>query len=146
MAEQPPPDVADSAAKVQRWLDSPGAAGQARTGRAGNVRSRSFHEHAAVRPGRQQRALARREAANRTQKVLPIMTVLTISITDQTGAFDKRSAEVQWLAKTLDLIGTKLRNTQGNVSTATNVLGTSALGVPNSIVASYTYATSANNP
>ena len=74
------------------------------------------------------------------------MTVLTISITDQT--FDKRSAEVNYLVKVLDLIQSHLetrRGTQSGQGTQ-NVLGTNQVGTPNSIVATYVYTASTSNP
>jgi hypothetical protein len=69
------------------------------------------------------------------------MSVISISITDQT--FDKKSSEVCYLEHVIDLIRVSLRNSQGTSSAPTNVLGTSATGVPNSIVASFTYTASA---
>jgi hypothetical protein len=72
------------------------------------------------------------------------MSVLTVTITDPT--FDKKSSEVAYLRQVLELVGASLERTRGTVSSSTNVLGTSAAGVPNTIVASYTYTSSANKP
>lgn len=51
------------------------------------------------------------------------MTVLTVSITDQT--FDKRSAEIGYLIRVIDLIQTQLEHNRGTDSGkgAQNVLG-----------------------
>jgi hypothetical protein len=70
------------------------------------------------------------------------MSVITVTITDQT--FDKKSSEVAYIDHVLDLVATSLRNSQGNISAPTNVLGTNAVGTPNTIVASYTYTASAS--
>jgi hypothetical protein len=68
---------------------------------------------------------------------------MSLSITITTPpAFDKKSSEVAFFDYVLNLVSTSLRNTQGNVATTVNVLGTNPAGVPNSIVASYTYTAS----
>ena len=72
------------------------------------------------------------------------MAVLVISITDP--AFDKKSSEVQYLDRVLDLIALKLHANQGTLIGAQNVLGVSATGVPNTVVATFTHVSSASNP
>jgi hypothetical protein len=68
---------------------------------------------------------------------------LTVTITTP-PAFDKKSSEVAYFDYVLDLVATSLRNTQGNNAATVNVLGTLPSGVPNSIVATYTYTASAS--
>lgn len=74
------------------------------------------------------------------------MTVLTVSITDQT--FDKRSAEIGYLIRVIDLIQTQLEHNRGTDSGkgAQNVLGQNQAGVANTVVATYTYVASTANP
>lgn len=72
------------------------------------------------------------------------MTVLTVTITDP--VFDKKSSEVAYLARVLDLVKFSLQQSQGTKSTATNVLGNSYAGTANTVVASYTYTASASHP
>jgi hypothetical protein len=72
------------------------------------------------------------------------MTVLAITVTDP--AFDKKSAEVQYLDKVLGLIAQKLHSSQGTLTVSQNVIGTSCLGVPNTVVATFTHTASASNP
>ncbi|MFZ0147402.1 MAG: hypothetical protein WBG18_27630 [Xanthobacteraceae bacterium] len=72
------------------------------------------------------------------------MTVLTITITDQT--FDKKSSEVNYLCKVIDLIQAHLESHRGTQTGSQNVLGQNAAGVANSVVATYTYTASASNP
>ena len=72
------------------------------------------------------------------------MTVLTVTITDPT--FDKKSAEVEYLAKVLHLVAARLQRHQGNLTGSQNVLGVSSAGVPNTVVATFTHAASGSNP
>jgi flagellar biosynthesis/type III secretory pathway chaperone len=72
------------------------------------------------------------------------MAVFTVTITDQT--FDKKSAEVNYLVKVIDLIQQHLESRRGTQTGLQNVLGQNQAGVANSIVASYTYTASASNP
>jgi Ni,Fe-hydrogenase I large subunit len=72
------------------------------------------------------------------------MTVLSVTITDPT--FDKKSAEVGYLAGVLQNVAAHVQRHQGTVSTSTTVMGVSSAGVPNTVVASYTYTASASNP
>ena len=72
------------------------------------------------------------------------MSVLTVTITDQT--FDKKSSEVAYLRRILEHVGAELQRTQGASAAATNVRGMNAAGAANTIVASYTYTSSASNP
>jgi hypothetical protein len=72
------------------------------------------------------------------------MSVLTVTITDP--VFDKKSSEAAYLAHVLELVATKLRNQQGAISSATNVLGTSSTGVANTVVATFTHTPSGSNP
>jgi hypothetical protein len=72
------------------------------------------------------------------------MTVLTISVTDQT--FDKKSAEVNYLVKVLDLVQAHLETHRGTQTGLQTVLGQNQAGTANSTVATYTYTPSASNP
>ena len=72
------------------------------------------------------------------------MTVLSITITDP--SFDKQSSEVGYLRNVLKLIEQHLGSRQGTQTGAQNVLGVSSTGVPNTVVASYTYTASASKP
>ena len=72
------------------------------------------------------------------------MTVFTCTFVDQT--FDKKSAEVGYIAKVLELVAASVQKSQGTVSTSTNVLGTNGAGTPNTTLAVYTYTASASNP
>jgi hypothetical protein len=71
------------------------------------------------------------------------MTVLTITIADP--AFEKKSSEVPYLLKVLQILGAELGRGQGNVTSGT-IIGTNAAGVPNSSLGSWTYASSASKP
>jgi len=72
------------------------------------------------------------------------MAVLTITITDQT--FDKKSAEIAYLVRVLDLVQAHMETRRGTQSGLQNVLGQNQAGVSNTVVASYTYTPSASNP
>ena len=72
------------------------------------------------------------------------MTTLAVTITDPT--FDKKSAEVGYLDSVLRLVAQKLHSSQGMLTGSQNVLGTNWLGVPNTVVATFTYTASATNP
>jgi hypothetical protein len=71
------------------------------------------------------------------------MTVLTITINDQ--VFDKKSAEVQWLARVLLRAASDIQKKQGTVTSGT-MNGVSATGTPNTSLGSWTYTPSASNP
>jgi hypothetical protein len=71
------------------------------------------------------------------------MTVLTLTIADQT--FDKKSAEVAYLAHVLDLLKTEIGDGQGT-RTSGNIVGTNPAGVPNTSLGSWTYTPSATKP
>jgi hypothetical protein len=71
------------------------------------------------------------------------MTVLTVTIVDQ--AFDKKSAEVAYLQRTLDLLKNEIGRGQGTVTSGT-ILGTNAAGTPNTSLGSWTYTASATKP
>ena len=70
------------------------------------------------------------------------MAVFSITITDP--AFDKKSAEVQYLAKCLEVAAAELQRGQGNVTTGSikhqNQSGQSAS------LGSWTYSPSTSNP
>ena len=72
------------------------------------------------------------------------MTVVVATFVDQT--FDKKSAEVAYIARILRKMADDLQKTQGTVSAATSVLHPNAAGTANTAVASWTYTTSASNP
>jgi hypothetical protein len=71
------------------------------------------------------------------------MTVLTVTFVDQ--AFDKKSAEVAYLQRTLDLLKNEIGRGQGTVTSGT-ILGTNAAGTPNTSLGSWTYTSSASKP
>lgn len=71
------------------------------------------------------------------------MTVLTITIADQ--SFDRKSSEVAYLARVLDLLKNELARGQGTVTSGT-ILGTNPAGTPNTSLGSWNYATSASHP
>ena len=73
------------------------------------------------------------------------MAVLAITVTDP-PAFDKKSSEVQYFERVLNLIALKLRNGQGNLTGVQNVLGGSATGVPNTVVATFTHISTGSIP
>jgi hypothetical protein len=72
------------------------------------------------------------------------MAVLTISITDP--VFEKKSAEVAYLARVLENVASQVQRNQGNLAGVQNVLGVSSAGVPNTILATYSYVASATRP
>ena len=72
------------------------------------------------------------------------MTVFVATFVDQ--AFDKKSAEVAYIARILRKMADDLQKTQGTVSAATSVLHPNAAGTANTAVASWTYTASASNP
>jgi hypothetical protein len=72
------------------------------------------------------------------------MTVFVATFVDQT--FDKKSAEVAYIAKVLRNMADTLERSQGTVSSATPILDCNAAGTPNTQVATYTYTASASNP
>jgi len=72
------------------------------------------------------------------------MTVFVATFVDQ--AFDKKSAEVAYIARMLRKMADDVQKTQGTVSAATSVLHPNAAGTANTAVASWTYTASASNP
>jgi len=71
------------------------------------------------------------------------MTVFTVTVTDQ--AFDRKSAEVVYLQRVLDLLKNEIGRSRGLV-TSGNIIGQSPAGVANSSLGSWTYNSSAANP
>jgi len=71
------------------------------------------------------------------------MSVFTISFNDP--AFDKKSSEVAYIAKTLDLVKNELVRAGGAVTSGT-ILGVNHLGVANTSLGSWTYTPSASKP
>jgi hypothetical protein len=71
------------------------------------------------------------------------MTVFVCTFVDQ--AFDKKSAEVAYIAKVLDVVKTELVRGMGATTTGT-ALGQNAVGTANTSLASWTYTPSASNP
>ena len=71
------------------------------------------------------------------------MAVLTITINDP--AFDKKSAEVAYLLKVLQILGSELGRGQSTITSGT-ILGTNAAGVTNTSLGSWTYTPSASKP
>lgn len=71
------------------------------------------------------------------------MTVLTLTITDQ--SFDKKSSEVAYLQRVLDLLKNEIGRARGTVTSGT-IVGQSATGVANTSLGSWSYTSSASNP
>jgi hypothetical protein len=71
------------------------------------------------------------------------MSVFTITIVDQT--FDKKSSEVQYLAKVLDLAKAEIQRGQGTVTSGV-CRGTNAAGTPNSQLGAWSYSPSGSVP
>jgi hypothetical protein len=71
------------------------------------------------------------------------MAVLTITINDP--ALEKKSSEVAYLRKVLEILGSELGRGQGTVTSGT-ILGTNAAGTPNTSLGSWTYAASGSKP
>jgi hypothetical protein len=71
------------------------------------------------------------------------MTVLVITIVDQ--AFDKKSSEIAYLQKVLQIVESELGRGQGNVTSGT-ILGTNAAGAANTSLGSWNYASSGSKP
>jgi hypothetical protein len=72
------------------------------------------------------------------------MTVLTVTIADQ-SAFDKKSSEITYLQRVIDLLKNEIGRSHGTVTSGT-ILGTNPAGVANSSLGSWTYVSSASNP
>ncbi|SNB54029.1 hypothetical protein SAMN05414138_10211 [Rhodoplanes sp. JGI PP 4-B12] len=72
------------------------------------------------------------------------MSVLTVTVTDP--VHDRKSSEAAYLARVLRLVAQQIQSQQGTKSGSQNVLGTSAAGAPNTVVASFNYTASASNP
>jgi hypothetical protein len=70
------------------------------------------------------------------------MTVFTITIADQ--AFDKKSAEVQFIAAALEVAAAEIQRGQGTVTTG-GIVGKHPNGHGQSL-GSWTYTPSASNP
>lgn len=71
------------------------------------------------------------------------MTVLVVTFVDQ--VFDKKSAEIQYLARTLELLRNELTRSRGIVTSGT-IIGQNAAGVANTALGAWTYTPSASNP
>ena len=71
------------------------------------------------------------------------MTVLTITINDP--VFEKKSSEVAYLLKVLQILGSELGRGQGTVTSGT-IIGTNAAGVANTSLGSWAYSASASKP
>ena len=71
------------------------------------------------------------------------MTILVVTVADQT--FDKKSSEVAYLRRVLELVGAELERTRGTISTTVTVRGVKPDGTPNTAVATYAYTASASN-
>ena len=71
------------------------------------------------------------------------MTFFVVTVSDQ--AFDKKSAEVAYIARVLDTIRNELVRGQGTV-TSGSVIGVSPAGVANTSLGSWTYTPSATKP
>jgi hypothetical protein len=73
------------------------------------------------------------------------MTVLAITITDPTPAFDRKSSEVQYLLYVLQALEVEIGRGRGTATSGT-IIGTSASGTPNSSLGSWTYTPAASKP
>jgi hypothetical protein len=73
------------------------------------------------------------------------MTVLVVTITDPSPAFDKKSAEIAYIQRVLDTLLKELAGARGTVTSGT-IRGQSAGGVNNSALGSWTYTPAASNP
>jgi len=71
------------------------------------------------------------------------MTVLVVTFVDQ--AFDRKSAEVNYLCGVLDALKKEIGRGQGTVTSGT-ILGVNAAGVANTSLGSWTYTPSASKP
>jgi hypothetical protein len=71
------------------------------------------------------------------------MSVFTITVNDQ--SFPKRSSEVQYIAKCLEIAAAELQRAQGDLLTGP-ILGTNAAGTPNTSLGSWTYSPSGTLP
>jgi hypothetical protein len=71
------------------------------------------------------------------------MSVFTITINDQT--FPKRSSEVSYIAKCLEIAAAELQRAEGNLTSGT-ILGTNAAGTPNTSLGNWSYTPSGTLP
>ena len=67
------------------------------------------------------------------------MTVFTCTFVDQ--HFEKRSSEVAYVAKMLEIAAAELQRNQGDV-TSGQMIGTNAAGTPNTSLGSWSYTPS----
>jgi hypothetical protein len=72
------------------------------------------------------------------------MAVFVCTVVDQ--AYDKKSSEAAHIVRVLELIAVKLQSNQGTLSGVQNIVGVSAAGVPNTVMATFTHTPSGNNP
>jgi hypothetical protein len=72
------------------------------------------------------------------------LTVFVATFVDQT--FDKKSAEVAYIAKVLRHMADDVQKSAGAISAATSVLDVNQAGTANTAVAQWTYTASASNP
>jgi hypothetical protein len=73
------------------------------------------------------------------------MAIMTVSIDLPAVPFDKRSSEVAFIERALDVIKTELGRGNGNVTSGTILDHSMALGAPISL-GFWTYTPSATNP
>jgi hypothetical protein len=73
------------------------------------------------------------------------MAVLTITISDPSPAFDKKSSEVAYLLGVVDTLKKELGRGVGTVTSGT-IIGTSAGGTPNTALGSWSYISAASKP
>jgi hypothetical protein len=71
------------------------------------------------------------------------MTVFTCTFVDQ--FFEKRSSEVGYIAKLLEIAAAELQRNQGD-KTSGSIIGTNAAGVPNTSLGSWSYTPSGTLP
>jgi hypothetical protein len=71
------------------------------------------------------------------------MSVFTITVTDQ--HFEHRCSEVSYIAKCLEIAAAELQRNQGDL-TSGPILGTNAVGTPNTSLGSWTYTPSGTLP
>jgi hypothetical protein len=73
------------------------------------------------------------------------MTVLAVTITDPSPAFDRKSSEVTWLLGAIETLREEIGRGRGTVTSGT-ILGTSSDGTPNTALGSWTLTSAASNP
>jgi hypothetical protein len=90
-----------------------------------------------------QKSEAGHDQANQDRRGDGTMSVFTITVVDQ--VFDKKSAEVQYIAKVLEIAAAELQRGQGTITSGV-CCGMNVLGTANSQLGAWTYTPSTTNP